>query len=270
MRPPSCLYSSQRALYGVFIRPNTSTTTQLTSLAPWRLTASYAQQSRSYANRRGRRNDNLTLTASEQVAQEATRKHDPRYTTATDVERSGRSRLPRDHEITDPQIMVHEADVIEGPLRTQFVMTRIEPHESLRMVSPYVPATKESPEQFAVCRVVDKKAEFEKEKQKKLQNQAKKQNAVKEKALDINWGTAPNDLQIKIDTLKRLLDGPTKIKVTFGKKKRSKTEVAHDDMKALVQKVKTEAMVAGGREFKPAEGHLGGSLQVYFASKKVS
>ncbi|KAK0383445.1 hypothetical protein NLU13_9356 [Sarocladium strictum] len=269
MKPSPCLYSSQRALYRVFIRPATTTIHPL-SLHAWHLTASPVQQSRAYAIRRSKRNTIQQLSPSEQVAQEESRKHDPRYTTAADVERSGRARLPRDHEITDPQIMVHERDVIEGPLRTQFVMTRIEPHESLRMVSPYVPATKDAPAKYAVCRIVNKKEEFEKEKQKKAQQQAKKQKAVKEKEVEINWGTAPNDLQTKIGTLTRLLGSATKVTVSLGKKKGSKAELVQDDMKNLVQKIKDEVMAVGGREIKPQEGSLGGNMKLYFASKLVN
>lgn len=260
MKPSQCLYSSQRALYRVFVRP--TATSQLPALAALpRLPA------RTYAIVRKRRDNRLGLSAAAQVAAEGNRSHDPRFTTELTIQRSGRSRLPQDHEITDPQIMVHDNDVVEGPLRTQFVLTRVEPHESLRMVSPYVPATKETPQKFAVCRIVDKKAEFEKAKLAKAKEQEKKQRAAKDKELEVNWGIGPNDLQTKIGTLARLMEGPVKVTVKFGRKKGSKTKLEYADMEELVRKVREQISEMGAREHKPAEGFIGKTMMLHFASK---
>jgi translation initiation factor IF-3 len=208
------------------------------------------------------------LTAAEQVALDDV-KHDPRFTTAASVERSGRSRLPRDHEITDPQIMVHEKEMIEGPLRTQFVLTKIEPYESLRMVTPYVPATKEEPQKFAVCRIVNKKDEVAKEKRSREGKQ--KVIKVKEKTIEVNWGIDTNDLRTKFIAMKKLFDGPAKVTVRFGKKKGSKAKPDYNDQKALVQKVIEEVIKMGGREMRPMEGAFEqGPVSLLFASKHVA
>jgi translation initiation factor IF-3 len=163
--------------------------------------------------------------------------------------------------------MVHDNGVLEGPLRTQFVLTRVEPHESLRMVSPYVPATKEQPQKFAVCRIVDKKAEFEKAKLAKTKEQEKKQRVAKDKELEVNWGIGPNDLQTKIGTVARLMEGPVKVTVKFGRKKGSKASLEYADMEELVKKVREQIAEMGGREHRPAEGSIGKTMMLHFASK---
>ncbi|KAL2207549.1 hypothetical protein CC79DRAFT_1333355 [Sarocladium strictum] len=268
MRPASCLHSPHRALYRVFVYPTIATVRNQAAAAPWRISVTEAQQARSYAIRRSKRNQDVPLTAAEMVALEDV-KHDPRFTTAASVQRSGRSRLPRDHEITDPQIMVHEKEMVEGPLRTQFVLTKIEPHESLRMVTPYVPATKEAPQKFAVCKIVNKADEVAKLKQSRESKQKAKK--VKEKTIEVNWGIDANDLRTKFIGLKKLMDGPSKVTVRFGKKKGSKVKPDYNDQTALIQKVIQETIKMGGREMRPMEGAIqDGAVSLLFASKHVA
>ena len=105
------------------------------------------------------------------------------------------------------------------------------------------------------------------EAEKAAKEQEKKQRAAKDKELEVNWGIGPNDLQTKIGTLARLMEGPVKVTVKFGRKKGSKTKLEYADMEELVRKVREQISEMGAREHKPAEGFIGKTMMLHFASK---
>lgn len=206
----------------------------------------------------------------EEEAKKKSRNHDPRYMTQRDIDKSGKQRLPQDHEITDPQIMVLENGIIEGPLAPRYVLSKLEPGESLRMIQPYVPADgKAEPPmaaRFAVCKIVNKKEEYDRLKQIKEKKKVTGAKKGKLKELDFMWGIEENDLMTKMRLMERLLEKGHKIDVVISPRKKGSSNkvVTTQEMENLVKKIRQEADQAGGREAKAAEGRLGGTIRIQF------
>ncbi|CEJ83964.1 hypothetical protein VHEMI03328 [[Torrubiella] hemipterigena] len=213
-------------------------------------------------------------TIQEQVEEEEenrkNRKYDPRFMTQRDIERSGKDRLPQDHEITDPQVMVLENGIIEGPIQTKYVLSKLEAGESLRMIQAYVPADgKADPPmaaRYAVCKIVDKKAEYDRMKQIKDKKKATGAKKLKMKELDFTWGIEEHDLMTKMRVMAKLLEKGHKVETVIAPRKRGSNAkvVLREDMDALIKKIREEADQAGGRETKPAEGKVGGMMRFQF------
>ncbi|KAK7456152.1 hypothetical protein CaCOL14_004194 [Colletotrichum acutatum] len=164
--------------------------------------------------------------------------------------------LPQDRAISDREVMVvDENNKLTGPHNTRTFLRSLDPEtQSLRMVSrpPPRPAPGQPP--FAICRIVDKVAE--KEKERALQK-AKKDNArrlARVKELELNWAIAPHDMGHKMKQMKTFLEKGYKVEVIFAKKKNSRIATL-EEAGALVQQVRDAvAEVAGAREYKEAEG----------------
>lgn len=192
---------------------------------------------------------------------------DPRYTTKESIARSGRDRPPRDLEIKDPRIMVQENGVTEGPLSTRFVLSKLQPEESLRMVRPYMPAKDGAAESYAVCKIVDKKAEYEKERDKKKSTAAAGAGGVvKTKEMELSWGISGGDLDTKMRQILAFLEKGMKVNIAFGKKKKGKPILA-PEAEALVAKVRSGIEEGGGKEGRKADGVMGATYRLY-AEKK--
>jgi translation initiation factor IF-3 len=189
--------------------------------------------------------------------------YDRRYTTKESWERSGRDRLPRDHEITDPQIMVLDNGTIEGPLATRYVLTKIAPEESLRMFQPYKPAKDGSPAEYAICKIVDKKAEHEKIKESQ---ERKKENGgggkSKTKEMELSWGIGDHDLMTKLRHLAAFVEKGMKVDIVLGKKRKGK-KVSEEEARAVVGKVREEIERCGGKEGKKATGEIGATYRLH-------
>ncbi|TWU74876.1 hypothetical protein ED733_003008 [Metarhizium rileyi] len=270
--PPQCLYNCRRALYRVFV--SASEGADALVLAP-RLAAPHgnalvASQVRRYAGKvavRGPRGQ-TSVAATEQLARD-NRGFDKRYTTQQDIARSGRDRPPRDHEITDPQIMVIDNDVTEGPLATSFVLTKLEPHESLRMVQPYAPADPKNGRpaaQLAVCKIVNKRDEYERHKQMR---EKKKAGAAKPKTkeLELTWAIGEHDLATKMRQMAQFLGKGMKVDVLVAKKKGGR-QVDGKEAEAVARRIRDELDRASGREVKSATGAVGGTYRLYLEGQQ--
>lgn len=287
MRPsPQCLHNTRRALYRVFVPPSEAAIgasrsgvrhqqqQQRPQPRPGRSIASRCQlQIREYATSkmpaRGPRGE-TSVAARDRVAREQ-RGFDTRFTTQADIDRSGRDRPPRDHEITDPQIMVIDNGAMEGPLATPFVLTKLDQaSESLRMISPYVPADAKNgrpkPE-FAVCKIVNKKDEYERQKQVK---ERKKAAAAKPKTkeLEFTWAISEHDLTTKLRQMGGFLDKGFKVDVLVAKKKGSRQQVSASEAEAVTKKIREEVVAQGAREAKPATGQVGATMRFYLEGKQ--
>lgn len=194
---------------------------------------------------------------------------DKRYTTQKDFERSGRGRLPQDHEITDPQIMVIDNGAEEGPLKTSFVLSKIQDHETLRMIRPYIPANPKgqppTPVRYAVCKILDKKAEYQK--QKELKERKKNAVTVKRKELEFSWAIDDHDLETKMKRMAKFLEDGMKVEVVLGKKRGGK-KATQEEMEKVIKRVRLEAEEKGGREAKAASGALGASMRLFFEGRR--
>ena len=193
--------------------------------------------------------------------------YDKRYTTQQAFEKSRKDRLPQDHEITDPRIMVIDNGEAEGPLDIKFVMSKISADESLRMIKVFVPEDRKNgrPTQYAVCKIVNKKEEVDKVKASK--EKKKKEAAPKTKELELGWAISDHDLSFKVKNMVAFLQKGLKVNVKIGKKRGAKS-VPSSREKELTEKLVEEATSAGGRQAKPAEGEMGATYKLYFQGNK--
>lgn len=234
-----------------------------------------ANQIRCYAvPRMGGRGNRQSVAddASEDMEREK-RGIDRRFTTKKDIARSQRDRMPQDHEITDPRIMVRDNGVVEGPLSTRFVLSKLDASECLRMVKPYVPANPKAepqptPEEFALCEVVNKKEEYDRKKELKEKKKAAAATKPKRKELEITWSIGEHDLDTKMRQMSGFLEKGWKVDLTIGVKKRGKP-VERKEMDAVVQRVREAAEGVAAREAKPSQGDVGRTLRMYFEGHKV-
>ncbi|KAL7785270.1 hypothetical protein V8C37DRAFT_394226 [Trichoderma ceciliae] len=231
-----------------------------------------ARQSRWYAGsaRPYRGGNKASASASsENPDDKDQRGYDRRFTTQRDIDRSGRDRPPWDHEITDPQIMVIDNGSAEGPLSTRYVLTKLEAGESLRMIMPYVPASSEddTPAQFAVCKIVNKRDEYERQKQLKERRKTAAAAKAKTKEMELTWAIGGHDLVTKLRQMGGFLSKGMKVELMIGKKKGGRA-VEMDEAKDVLKKVKEEIETQGARETKKPEGQVGGTMRLYLEGVK--
>lgn len=274
-----CVYNSRRALYRVFVSPLERQDALLprqllpllharavvpvqTPLHVDRQTRSFVVSSHVLA--RSPRDATPTPTVDDDE-----RGFDRRYTTKEDVEKSGRDRLPQDHEITDPMIMLLEDGKFDGPVQTRQVMRRLEPTDSLRMVHPYVPARPKDSvaATLAICKVVNKQEEYERQRQMRDRRKASKATSAKTKEMELNWGIGDNDLATKLRQLGGFLKKGMKVEVILGCKKRAK-KVDDDAAEDVLRRVKKGIEDLGAREHKAQDGQVNKTLRLYFEGSK--
>lgn len=281
MSRSQCLLTTRMALYRVFVSPadRPELARQLLLRPRWQPPAPshnalggvaircFSSSTHRMFVRRGPRGRLSSDAAAAEQLDKDDLGYDPRYTTKESVARSGRDRLPRDLEIKDPRIMVQENGVIEGPLSTRHVLSRLQPEESLRMVRPYLPAREGGPETYALCTIVDKKAEYEKE--RALKEQKKKSGVgaeVKTKEMEVSWNISGGDLDTKMRQIAGFIAKGMRVHIAFGKKRKGKTVTA-PDAEALVADVKARIVEAGGKDTKKPDGEMGATYRLYVEKK---
>lgn len=309
-----CLFNSRTALHRVFISTEAATAQRTRQLAA---TSHHALQTlslppasgqvRTYAGPQGRSNRSPprggrgpNTGSNNSGGRDDSDGPSHLYSTAENIEKAGRDRMPQDHEIKDPKIMVMENGSIAGPLSTKYVMSKLdEKTESLRMIKPYIPvgtslgkdraavaaasaaanargedpaaAVAALPEartteaQYATCEIVNKFEEYVKKRQKR--EDKKTQAKPKTKELELSWGIGEHDLQTKMRRCLGFLDKGMKVEAVLGQKKGG-AKAAAEEMQALVKRVRAAALEQGARESKPAEGELGSTYRLYFEGKK--
>ncbi|KAJ4251948.1 hypothetical protein NW762_011248 [Fusarium torreyae] len=259
-----CLQSSRRALYRVFVERHEAllarqflpaTQTTLPSIRQGRFFSASSLQlrpPRENLDRRSPRSDDEGI--------------DRRYTTKEEFEKSGRDRLPKDFEIKDPKVMVLDNGVFDGPLPTRTVMSRLDETESLRMVTPYIPANDKNntPAQYAVCKIVNKKEEYERQRELRERRRVSKQTTAKIKELEMSWAISDHDLQTKTKQLMGFLSKGWKVELVLGFKKKGQKKRVDDAMvNDVLEKVKKQIEEASAREYKPREGEPGRTFRIY-------
>ncbi|KYK60857.1 translation initiation factor IF-3 [Drechmeria coniospora] len=262
IRPSNCAFSVRRALYRVFVSPRAPRFPVRSLAANWSWTV--VDQARRYAKPRAPPRPASLGAADADDADE--RAFDRRYTTAKDVERSGRDRPPQDHEITDPQIMVIDGGATEGPLAPAYVLTKLTSAESLRMVRPYVPADAKAGRphaQLAVCKIVNKRDEYARQKELKEKRKTSAAAKPKSKELELTWSIGDHDLATKMRQMAGFLAKGMKVELMLARKKGGK-QVTGDEAADVVRRVRDEATANGAREGKPASGQVGGTMRLYF------
>ncbi|KAL7919753.1 hypothetical protein ACQKWADRAFT_300328 [Trichoderma austrokoningii] len=208
-------------------------------------------------------------SAASEIEDDKDRGYDRRFTTQKDIERSGRDRPPWDHEITDPQIMVIDNGSAEGPLATRYVLTKLEEGESLRMMTPYVPANEEdqTPARFAVCKIVNKRDEYERLKQLKERKKTTVAGKPKTKEMELTWAIGGHDLATKLRQMGGFLNKGMKVELMIGKKKGGRA-VEAEEARDVLKKLREEIEAQGARETKKQEGQVGGTMRLYLEGVK--
>lgn len=185
------------------------------------------------------------------------------YKTLEEYEKTDRSRLPQDFEITDPKIMVINNGNIEGPIPTQIALRRLSEEESLRMFQAYSPGDpkKGIPMSYAMCKVVNKRDEYARQRELKERKRVSKATESRHKELEMNWGIGENDLDNKLKRLETFLGKGWKVDLIFGKKR--KKEVDEKEIMDMLNKVKKWVKEAGAREYREMEGEPGKKMTIH-------
>ncbi|KAG8667925.1 hypothetical protein FPOAC2_13129 [Fusarium poae] len=265
----ACLQSSRRALYRVFIERDALTRQFIT---PAQRTLPLYQNRRFSVSPlqlkgKSRRQKGLLADLEAEPDEDEARAFDRRYTTQEDFIKSGRDRLPIDFEITDPKIMVLENGILDGPKVTRNVMSRIDTStESLRMATPYKPADPKNnePVQYALCKVVNKREEYERQREIQQRRRVSKQTSPKLKEIEMSWAIDDNDFKIKTKQLIGFLSKGWKVELILGfKKKGQKKRTSEDTAEETYAKVQQLVKDLGSKEHKPSEGEVGRTLRFY-------
>ncbi|KJZ70251.1 hypothetical protein HIM_10365 [Hirsutella minnesotensis 3608] len=286
--PPACLYSAtRRALYHVFVSPLATVPNGLARDMNRRVVVSqHTQQrhiqrsarrppfspSRGFGPRgpsRGRDNE-----AEEQDEDEDDGRGgvDRRYTLKQDIDRLRRDRMPQDEEITDPFIMVIDKGAPEGPLRTQFVLSKLTADETLRMLQPYVPAKYgPDPDAYALCKIYNRREEYQRQQEVKaarrklaarpawISNEGGTSEGVvasavvagvrgkgKTKELDVSWAIGPHDLAIKMRQMGRFVQRGMRVELTV-ERKRGGRPTTEEEAAALLRSIREHVEANGGK-----------------------
>ncbi|KAK1981729.1 translation initiation factor IF-3 [Colletotrichum cereale] len=173
--------------------------------------------------------------------------------------------LPADVMIRDRQILVVDEDnKLTGPHDTLRVLRSLDlDTQSLRMVSRAPPKPTGDQPRYAICRVVDKRVEKERERAQEKNKKETARRLARVKELELNWAIASHDLGHKMKQMKGFLEKGYKVDVIFAKKKGSRV-ATRDEAQALVQAVRDAvAEVKGAKEWKEAEGQPPKVMKLY-------
>jgi translation initiation factor IF-3 len=193
--------------------------------------------------------------------------YDRRFTTQDSFIKSGKDRLPIDFEITDPKVMVIDDGPAEGPYAPSFIISKLQPNESLRMLEPYKPANAKEGKKhsYAVCKIVNKVEELKRMRDAKERKKAAG-GKVKSKELELSWGIGENDLGTKVRQLSGFLNKGNKVEVAIGRKKGGR-QVSKEDAEGLLKTLRRMIGDIEARETRAQEGEVGQNVRLFLAAK---
>lgn len=193
--------------------------------------------------------------------------YDKRYTTKESIIASGRGRHPKDHEIPDPKIMVIRDGNISGPLLTRNVLARLDESESLRMVKTWVPPDRKEgvPAQYAMCKIVNKKEEYLREREAEERTRLAKEASKKTKVIVVSWGIGDNDLEFKMRMLGEFVAKGYRVEVRLSKKKRAnRIKVDEAQAKTVLDKVLKLVEPMDLKSYRDAWGQINWDYHLYY------
>jgi translation initiation factor IF-3 len=118
-----------------------------------------------------------------------------------------------------------------------------------------------------VCKLEDKKAAYEAEKEKKKLKQAKTA-AEGTKTLELNWAIDQNDLGHRMKRMQEFLGQGKKVEIVLARKKGGRRATA-EECEELLQKIDLAAeAVKGTKEVKKFEGKLAGMGNLMYEGPK--
>ncbi|EWG46077.1 translation initiation factor IF-3 [Fusarium verticillioides 7600] len=262
----ACLQSSRRALYRVFVQHEGLLTRQFQPPRALPIQNRFFSVSQLKAKNKKARKREDEMEEDPFADEGRDRGFDRRYTTQEEFEKSGRDRLPQDFEITDPKIMVLDNGVFDGPLLTKNVLSRLPETDSLRMITPYIPGDpkKDKPTQYAICKIVNKKEEYERQRELAQRRRLSKQTTPKLKEVEMSWAISEHDLGVKTQQLVGFLSKGMKVELILGfKKKGQKKRTSEDTAEEVYAKVNKLVEQLGSREYKPRDGEVGKTMRIY-------
>ncbi|KAG7411512.1 Translation initiation factor IF-3 [Fusarium oxysporum f. sp. rapae] len=260
----ACLQSSRRALYRVFVQHEALLTRQFQPPRALPIQNRFFSASQLNARKSKKREEEVETDPFADEGQD--RSFDRRYTTQEEFEKSGRDRLPQDFEIKDPKIMVLDNGVFDGPLLTKNVLSRLPETDSLRMVTPYIPGDPKNnkPTQYAICKIVNKREEYERQRELTQRRRLSKQTTPKTKEVEMSWAISEHDLGVKTQQLVGFLSKGMKVELILGfKKKGQKRRTSEDTAEEVYTKVNKLVEQLGSREYKPRDGEVGKTMRIY-------
>lgn len=138
------------------------------------------------------------------------------------------------------------------------------------MIQPYIPADAKNNRpaaQYAVCKIVNKRDEYERQKQLKEKKKAAL-GKPKTKELELTWAIGEHDLATKMRQMGGFLGKGMKVEVLVAKKKGGKVADGKE-AEGVVKRIREEVDNVGGREGKPATGAVGGTMRFYLEGKQT-
>ncbi|TVY32251.1 Translation initiation factor IF-3 [Lachnellula subtilissima] len=173
-----------------------------------------------------------------------------------------KSRLPINEEITAGFITVVGSDgKLSGPQNTRSVLSGLD--KKTHVLTMVNEGSEGMP---PLCKILNRAELYaaEKEKKKKKRDSAK-EGKVKE--LEMNWEIDKGDERTKMKKLGEFLAKGWKVEYTISKKRRGR-QAEGDECEALVKRLRETLAEGGWKEYKPAEGKVGGVLVIYCEGKK--
>lgn len=181
-----------------------------------------------------------------------------------------------DEEITARRVQLVDPETNKPgpPQGTRFVLRSFDRKtHRLVCISPLpTPKSKEAEEEWIpICKLMDKKEQYLKDKAKADQKKAaKKSSADTLKTLELNWAIDLNDLGHRMKRMKEFLEEGRKVDIVLARKKGGRV-ASVEDCNALLQKIREQAeSVQGAKELKALEGKLGGFATLSYEGPKPS
>jgi len=165
------------------------------------------------------------------------------------------------------QIVDPETDSLQPPVRLRDVLAKLDKN-LFRLVCVTQPPTGDWEEEWIpVCKIEDKKAAYEAEKEKKKVKQ-QKMAAEGTKTLELNWAIDANDLGHRMKRMQEFLGQGKKVEIILARKKGGR-KATPDECEALLQKINEAAeSVKGTKEIKKFEGKLAGTGNLTYEGPK--
>jgi translation initiation factor IF-3 len=125
-------------------------------------------------------------------------------------------------------------------------------------VEQLTPDDPEDPDYMPVCRIVDKKEEYEVQKGRKVAAKAAKQRSAKSsaagaKTVELSWAIDAHDLSHRLGRIKEFLSEGRRVEVAIAKKKRGRLATTEECENVLRSLKETVESVPGARELKSDE-----------------
>lgn len=179
-------------------------------------------------------------------------------------------RLPRDAEIKSDYVLLRQEDgrlSPPQPLQSVLFETSVRNQTLVTLALPGSGGSK-----YPICVALDRasyeEAEREKNRQEKDKAKEERKRAKGTKELEINWATAPHDLEIKMKRLREFLGKGLRVEVKLLSKKSRKTgkrEATKEEATEILRAVRRTALeeVVGTKEWKPSDGSVGKSYKMF-------